>query len=415
MHSFLFSIRIALDSLWSHRLRTVLSTLGVIIGVGALVAVLAMGDGAERYARQQIEETTNLKSVIVTPHATRSVDGHRVARKDVVVFDADDVTALREILPTGTDIAVGTSGSGLAGLDASGDPRGVTVVARCGLDLDPERWVVTGRELTRAEQAGDARLAVVSANLAAALTGAEVGESLIGGSLVIGEAILEVIGLAAPLNGGNGGDSFVAWVPLGITDAVMVPRAMPRPVQLILETSTIESVDPIVADVETWLAARYSDWEDRVEITTNRYRIEQTQRGMLIFKLLMGSIAGVSLLVGGIGIMNVLLSSVLERTREIGVRKAVGARRRDIVGQFLVESVTITAVGSGLGIALGFGVALVTTAFMRARTEATIYAAVTPGSIAVALALALVVGLVFGLYPAIRASRLSPIDAIRHD
>ena len=126
----------------------------------------------------------------------------------------------------------------------------------------------------------------------------------------------------------------------------------------------------------------------------------------------MGSFTAIALVVGGIGIMNVLLASVLERTREIGVRRAVGARRA-VVRQLLAESVAIALAGSLVGLALGLGSAFAFTAIMRARTEALIYAAVTPTTIAASLGAAIVTGLVFGVYPAIRASRLVPVDAIR--
>jgi putative ABC transport system permease protein len=123
----------------------------------------------------------------------------------------------------------------------------------------------------------------------------------------------------------------------------------------------------------------------------------------------------VSLLVGGIGIMNVLLASVAERTREIGIRKATGARDRDILVQFLGESVAITGAGATLGVLLGLAIAFGAAAVMRMRTEAPVEAAVTPGTIIFAASASIVIGLAFGLYPALRAARLSPIDAIRHE
>ena len=133
---------------------------------------------------------------------------------------------------------------------------------------------------------------------------------------------------------------------------------------------------------------------------------------MLLFRLLMAAITGISLVVGGIGIMNVLLASVAERTREIGIRKAVGARRRDILLQFLAESVTITGVGSAFGTALGLGAAYAITAVMRAQTQAIIYAATTAQTLAISALMAVLVGVAFGCYPALRAARLAPIDAI---
>lgn len=136
---------------------------------------------------------------------------------------------------------------------------------------------------------------------------------------------------------------------------------------------------------------------------------------MLVFKLAMGAITGISLLVGGIGIMNVLLASVNERTREIGIRRATGARSSEILIQFLSESVAVTGVGSILGVALGMAVAFSATGIIRYLTEAELYATFRWASVAIAVAAAILVGLVFGIYPARKAARLSPIDAIRYE
>jgi putative ABC transport system permease protein len=144
-------------------------------------------------------------------------------------------------------------------------------------------------------------------------------------------------------------------------------------------------------------------------------RVEQVEQGMLIFKLLIGALTGVSLIVGGIGIMNVLLASVVERTREIGIRKATGAQQRHILVQFLCESVAISCAGSLLGVLLGLATSFGVSAVMRARTNAPVYAWVSPSTIIVAVLASVLVGLTFGLYPALRAARLAPIDAMQRE
>jgi putative ABC transport system permease protein len=205
------------------------------------------------------------------------------------------------------------------------------------------------------------------------------------------------------------------YVPLGLGAAVMAPGEAARPRTLVLKAKKVEEVDAVRAAAGTWLTGRYGRWETRFEIGTDKARSEQMKQGFLLFKLFLGAIAAISLLVGGIGIMNVLLASVTERTREIGIRKAVGARRRDIVLQFLSESVAITGSGSLIGLLLGVAAAFGITAAMRASLSAPIHAGLSLSTFLVAAASAVIVGLSFGTYPAIRASRLSPIDAIRHE
>jgi putative ABC transport system permease protein len=184
----------------------------------------------------------------------------------------------------------------------------------------------------------------------------------------------------------------------------------------VLQAERVEDVRTVRAGVEAWLSARLGpDWARRARVQTNMARVVQTERGILVFKLFLGAITGIALIVGGIGIMNVLLASVTERTREIGVRKAIGARRRDLLAQFLLESVTIAGLGSVLGTLLGFAGAFGVTALMRQRFDAPIYAAFSWSTLAVSAGAAILVGVVFGIYPALRAARLSPIEAIRHE
>jgi putative ABC transport system permease protein len=144
-------------------------------------------------------------------------------------------------------------------------------------------------------------------------------------------------------------------------------------------------------------------------------RAAQARQGILVFKLAMGSITGISILVGGIGIMNVLLAAVTERTREIGVRRAAGARRGDIFFQFIAESIAVSGLGSLAGVVLGLVGAFGITAMIRRFTQATLYAGFTWGTVAVAGLAAVFVGVAFGSYPARHAARLSPIEAIRHE
>lgn len=164
-----------------------------------------------------------------------------------------------------------------------------------------------------------------------------------------------------------------------------------------------------------WLAERYGRDLDKFDVVVGTQRLENTKQAMLLSKMLLGLLAGLILAVGGIGIMNVLLAAVVERTREIGIRKAVGARASDILAQFLVESVAVTGVGSAVGFVLGLLLAVVGTAVFRRWSGAPIYPVLHVSTALFASGAAVLVGLVFGTYPARRAAALSPIDAIARE
>ena len=203
-------------------------------------------------------------------------------------------------------------------------------------------------------------------------------------------------------------------IPFSTAATRLAPLSGKTPTAVI-RANRIEDVPRIRDSVEAWLSERYGSGERYFAVVTSQARVEQTRRAMLVFKLALGAIAGISLLVGGIGIMNILLASVSERTREIGVRKAAGARHRDVLFQFLAESVLITGVGAVIGVMFGMVGSFGVNAVIRAITEAPIRTTFTGWSIVLAAAAALAIGLVFGTYPARKAARLSASDAMRYE
>jgi putative ABC transport system permease protein len=410
----LASIRVGVAALRVNPLRTLLATLGVIIGVASLVAVLSLGDGMEAYARRQVERTTSVQNVFVSPITVDTADGVRVAREEWTLFGKNDVADAERRVPGVSAVGLMYSGTTLIAPPAGGRERAAyvnaataSVPAMAGIKL---RW---GRSFTAAEVRDDAPVVVVSYMAAQALSRTGDPAAALGETLRLRGKPLRVIGISGTDEGD--GRTMTVLVPLGLGPAVMTADEAARPRRLVLKAAKVEDVDAVRAATTAWLRQRYGNWQQRFEITTDEARSAQMKQGFLLFKLFMGAITAISLLVGGIGIMNVLLASVTERTREIGIRKAVGARRRDIVLQFLSESVAITGSGSLLGLLLGVAASFGITAGMRAWLDAPIHAGLSPSTMLVAASSAVIVGLAFGTYPALRASRLSPVDAIRHE
>jgi putative ABC transport system permease protein len=418
------ALRTGADALRANPVRALLATLGVVIGAAALVSVLAVGDGVERFARDAVSRE-GYDLVQVRPITEDSVDGMFVPRVNVARFAVADVGALTAAVGPGQRVALTTRGMGLVEIGRPARRRALLVQAiALGAPDSLGRPLVAGRHLAPAESRDGARVAVVNETLARALLadsgrGPQGVAAALGDSLPLAGAWVRVVGVtaddSAAMGAGPRRTMPAVTAPFAVArGAIMAQRSGQAPEAMLVVTArAAEEVQAVRGRVETWLAARDPQWKTQWRIGAGaRERLAQVRQGMLVFKLLMGSITGITLIVGGIGIMNVLLASVAERTREIGVRKAVGAKRRDILLQFLAESVTITAAGSAIGTALGLAAAYGVTAIMRAQTEARIYAATTAGTLLVSLGTAVVVGLAFGCYPALRAARLAPIEAI---
>lgn len=425
---------IGLQALRVNPLRTLLSTLGVIMGVGALVSVLAMSDGVERFSRDQMARTTDLLAVSVHPVAERRLDGISVPRPDTVRFSLADVEAASrwpgvagaEMMELSSGLAsYGTSGPaapaesngvreksrGAPGMTrgAPGNTRGVRLFGTmAGFAAARGFGIARGAFFAPEDVERGHRVVVLGGALDAAF-----GRPAIGDSVTLNGVSFAVAGALAV--GDTADKALVAYVPLGTLPALpgVPPSGSP---DLLVRARAIEDVAGIKQAAERWLQGRLgSAWKERAEVRANDERRRQMQQAMAVFKLLMAAITGVSLLVGGVGIMNVLLASVAERTREIGVRKALGARNADIRTQFLAESVAITSAGAALGTALGYGVSELAALVMRIQTGAPVHPAMTLMTVLFAVIASVTVGIGFGIYPALRAARLSPIDAIRHE
>ena len=232
---------------------------------------------------------------------------------------------------------------------------------------------------------------------------------MIGQKVEIDSTLFEIIGVVEDR---SPNDPATAVVPLSWMTKT---ELLSSPPVGLLEVSTVALVPETKAEIENWLDSQFANGKEDFQLITNEFRVGQAAQGFLLFRIVMGLIVGLSVLVGGIGVMNVLLISVTERTTEIGLRKALGATKRDIRQQFLAESITISVLGSGMGLVLGVLGTLIIVPIIKAVAKMPFQAAFTMNTMLIIAVVAVVIGLIFGTYPATKAAQLDPVEAIRRE
>jgi putative ABC transport system permease protein len=402
--------RIALRALSANKMRSILTMLGIIIGVGAVVALMAIGNGATASITSQVQ---GIGSNLITILPGRLQQGPRQDSTAAVLYYSDYLL-LRQNLDQVDHIAP-TFQSQSTVTQARESVR-VSVIATTPDYLPARSYeLAAGRSLTAGDESSSARVAVLGAQTSRDLFGPL---SPVGRSIKIEGVPFQVVGvLASKGSSGFSNDDEVVLVPLATGYEKLFGSAASvggrqRITVIMISASTPEAVDGVMDEARQLLRRAHrlkpSQEADFTVLSQSQF-LETLGAITATLTVFLGAIAGISLLVGGIGIMNIMLVSVTERTKEIGLRKAVGARQSVILLQFLVETLILSLTGGLLGIGLGWAVA----AGMRAANL--IDAQVTLDSVALAFFFAAAVGLFFGLYPAYRASRLRPIEALRYE
>ncbi len=402
----------AVENLASHKLRSALTMLGMMFGVGAVISMLSIGAGAEQQAMDLIDRM-GVRNVLVRAKNFEKEDLLEIRKKSIGVSPRD-VHAIEEAVPD-LDYVVPRLKVDAYAIHA---PGGKTEAAVFGVSpLHAELTLLNlgeGRFIDARDEREHAQVAVLGSAARRELFGPE---PAVGRHVKINDVWLEVVGVLAPESTEDNTIEGVAvastareiYVPLSTGLRKFDRDPLDAPLEEIV-IRTQEGASPSeVAAVVGGLMQRLHGGESDYEIVVPAALLEQSRQTQRLFDIVMGCIAGISLLVGGIGIMNIMLASVLEQTRAIGIRRAVGARRRDIRFQFLLTSFALSFLGGVAGITLGMGIAYAVAFYADWPTV------VTASSILLSTGVSVSVGLVSGLYPAIRASRLDPIEALRHE
>jgi putative ABC transport system permease protein len=410
---FLRAFRVALGALAANKLRAFLSVLGIVIGVAAVIMMVAMGKGAQARVEEMIARM-GVNLVFVYPESTgRGASSARsFMAETLTVDDAEALGEVANIANVSPEVRR-TFQVKYMNKNAALQVTGTTPNAVPMRGFTVER----GEFFDRASVVGRLRVAVLGARAALKLFG---DIDPVGRQIQIDRKNFQVLGVLAD----KGGDT---WGNLDETVYVPVSTALYRLFnrrylsQVMLQVDAKENIDRAVAAVEEEMKRLHKvSAREEPDFAVRNYNefVQASQDAAGAFTRLLVCIALVSLFVGGIGIMNIMLVSVTERTREIGIRKAVGARRRDILKQFLIESMAISLLGGAIGIALGVVFAQVLPQlplWAKLSRGGEWQAVITPEPIVISFVFSCAVGVFFGLYPAVKAARMNPVDALRYE
>ena len=399
------SLRIALRSLRTNKLRSALTTLGIVIGVSAVIVLVALGNGIQSGFSETFGALAN--QITVTPNPS-TTDGS--APRDLTDADAEAL-ADPVAAPDVSAVTPTVGGPALLQLPGGGQYRASVTGTTADYLTVTDRDLVVGRSFDAAEERSRAKVVVLGPNPVAELFAGDAGAAL-GQEVRIGRTSFRVIGVAAP----DGQSDDVALMPLGAARAYLF-GGDDALTTVLVEVRSSEAVPAALDQITAVLDARHDidDPEGRdYSATAFQSLLDQANQFLGFITIFTSAVAGISLVVGGIGVANIMLVSVTERTREIGIRKAIGARRRAILQQFLLESTLLAGLGGLMGIAIGVAISVTAAIALPAAVPDFPPPVVSLPSVLLAFGISLLIGLVAGGYPANRAARLRPIEALRY-
>ncbi|MFZ5807111.1 MAG: ABC transporter permease [Verrucomicrobiota bacterium] len=401
-----FAVRIAFRSLWRNKMRSTLTALGIIIGVGAVIAMVSIGNGARTQVEDQIASLG--QNVVVIFSGSRSAGGVRSGMGGAGTLSLEDAEAIQREIPQIINLSPEVSKS--AQVIAEGQNWYTRVQGESPDYFAIRQWAFEeGQSFTEQDVRSAAKVAVIGATIRKQLFGSE---NPVGKIIRVNNVPFTVVGLLEKKG--------LSVMGMDQDDALIIPytSVMKRITNetnlraILAQVGEPQDMAPAQKSIENLLKQRHRITDDKPDDFTVHNQEEITKTATetsRIMTVLLGAIAGVSLVVGGIGIMNIMLVSVTERTREIGIRMAVGARQHDILLQFLIEAIALSAIGGIIGIATGIATSEIISAVAKWPTL------ISMDSILLALICSGAVGIFFGYYPARKASRLQPIDALRYE
>lgn len=382
-------LKMALSSIMSNKMRSVLTMLGIIIGILSVIVLVGIGQGTTKNIQSQIQGLgTNLLTVNIRNSRNKSITADEIASLESGGF-------IKEIAPVVSSNSTVKAGILSDSYSVEGSEPAYEEIRNVSIDI--------GRFISDNDIANRYKVAVIGTDIADNILGTR---DVVGKTIQINRNNFTVVGLLESQGSSiAGSNDEKIIIPISTAERLFKTTSVST---FYIEAVSSDTVDSASTQLNTFLLKKYGSTDDfKVFNQTDLLTTVSSTTNTLT--MMLGGIASISLFVGGIGIMNIMLVSVTERTREIGIRKAIGAKRRNILIQFLIESVVLSVLGGIIGILMGFFVSNLLTRFAKLSIS------ISPNVVLLSFSFAMAVGVIFGMYPANKASKLKPIDALRYE